>query len=417
MDKLFLSENGREYSYGELISDLNRIEDGKYFVYYNDHSVYSILIHMIHCFIHGYSVEILDSDLSETELQHMGIDPALLWKRVELRNRRKIRNINEGIESIIANGNSHITLYTSGTTGRPKKVRHSLSALLRNVRISDKHSNDIWVFAYNPTHIAGILVLLQAVMNQNSIVYTFGEPHKQLEYALKRYEITHISASPTYYRNAITSLNGSYPHVVSTAFGGEKYDKQLEQLLKGIFPNARILNIYASTETGSLFTGSGEWFELNPSMRSLVKISAKGEVLIHYSILGTLENVPDTTQSEWYATGDIVDLGADNKFRFVSRISGLINVGGYKANPEEIEGVLLNVPGVIDVAVKGQASSVTGNIIVADVMKKPGLDEVVLRRCIKEYAKEQLQHWKVPLIIHFVEQLPHSRSGKKRRDS
>ncbi|QYR20251.1 fatty acid--CoA ligase family protein [Paenibacillus sp. sptzw28] len=414
MEKIFLATNVAEYSYSRLIEDLNAKGDYSVYVYVKYNHPYKIFLSIIHSLIYKYSIEILDGDFSAQELQALGIDPNRLEITRPVEKRLHIDSLDTLLDRVKDQDTWTLTLYTSGTTGRPKKVSHHLKTLIRNVRCSGKYSNNVWAFAYNPTHMAGLQVFFQALWNHNTIIYAFGGEQRNLPSLLQEYEITHISATSTFYRNAIPFMKGrEFPQVRRITFGGEKYDSGLEQQIKSIFTNAEIRNVYASTETGSLFVSKGNLFQIPDSIREQIRISERNELFIHCSLLGQSDSF--SLEGEWFNTGDLVEQIDECLFKFTSRKSELINVGGYKVNPVEVENILLKVPGVIDLLVKGRENRVTGQILVADVVKSANADDQDLKRSIKHYAASCLQEWKVPRLINFVDSLPRTRTGKKVR--
>ena len=84
-----------------------------------------------------------------------------------------LQNMYEVVEAVL-NSQSEITIFTSGTTGQPKKVVHSIATLTRAVRIGDRYKGQVWAYAYNPTHMAGLQVFFQAFENQNTLVNVFN---------------------------------------------------------------------------------------------------------------------------------------------------------------------------------------------------------------------------------------------------
>lgn len=95
---------------------------------------------------------------------------------------------------------SEITIFTSGTTGQPKKVIHSVQGLTRSVRCAERYQWQVWAYAYNPTHMAGLQVFFQAFENQNTLVNVFGLARNEVYSLIEKYSVTHISATPTFYR-------------------------------------------------------------------------------------------------------------------------------------------------------------------------------------------------------------------------
>ena len=104
---------------------------------------------------------------------------------------------------------------------------------------------------------------------------------------------------------------------------------------------------------------------------------------------------------------------ANGLFRFRSRKNELINVGGYKVNPGETEKVILEIEGVQQALVYGKANSILGNVLCAEVQLVEGSTLTELE--IRNYLKEQLQDFKIPRRIKFVDFFSLTRTGKIKR--
>lgn len=412
MGKIFLVYNDTVYTYDQLLLDLNNKEAGYSYLYVKDNHPYEVFLGIIHSLLFDYPLEILDGDFSEQEISELGVDINLLTTKVPKHEHLYFRNMDEVMRRIYKKDQWMLTLYTSGTTGRPKKIGHTFNTLTKNVKVHAKFEHCIWAFAYNPTHMAGIQVFFQAFLNQNPLVYMFGKSMSNIKILMETYQITHISATATFYRNILPYLQGTtYPTMERVTFGGEKFDLLLEEKIKHAFPNSKITNVYASTEAGSLFAAKSDVFEIRPEYKQFVKITEQRELCIHRSLLGQSHSL----ENEWFQTGDFVETIDETHFKFQSRQSDMINVGGYKVNPIEVENLLMQVPGIIDVVVKSKKNSVTGEMLVADVIKCEELDEKELKKEIKQFATTHLQAWKVPRIIKFVDELLITRTGKKVR--
>lgn len=414
MEKIFLINGDQEYTYRTLLEDLNSKEYSEPYIYIQNNDPYRIFLSIIHSIICDSPIEIIDGDFSKLELENMGINFNSLSISEKISHHLSLDSFDNLINLIQQNKKWKLSLYTSGTTGRPKKISHDFKKLTRNVKINTNFKNDIWAFAYNPTHMAGIQVFFQGLMNQNTFVYTFGIQQKKLPELIEKHKITNISATSTFYRNTLLYFNNyQFESVKVVTFGGEKYDPHLENKIKYIFPNTKIRNIYASTEAGTLFIAKGNIFQIPDAIFDYVKINDDNELLIHQSLIGSSSSL--LLENDWYKTGDIVDKLNTNHFIFKSRKSELINIGGYKVNPTEIENILVEIPGVIDLIIKPKKNSVTGQILAADVVREKFTNELELKKTIKKYASEHLQSWKVPRIIKFVESIPLTRTGKKVR--
>ena len=398
-------------TYSDFLSDLNT----QYFInkYIYHSNSYHILLDIIFIFSNGLSAELLDSNFSRNEIENLGID----FKEIlQLQNVKQtsFSNFQEILEAIILNkSKTQIYLYTSGTTGRPKKVGHTWDTLTRMVKMGDRFSSNIWALAYNLTHFAGLQVFLQAFINQNPMINIFNLSSNQIFDCIKEYQITHISATPTFYRKLLSGYDNPIDTVQQVTLGGEKYDSTIINELIKVFPRAKIRNIYASTEAGSLFSSESDFFSVNNKLSKYIKISEDGELLIHTKLLGNFNS--GVQKNEWYNTGDIVEKTDDIHFRFISRKNEMINVGGYKINPHEVEEELKKIDGVIDCIVKGRPNRITGNLITADIVKISGISEKDLEIRINKELSNKIQYFKIPRLLNFVSEICSTRTGKKER--
>lgn len=412
--KFFFVDNKRNIrkTYEDLVNDINGVNKFNKYIYTKD--VYMIFVKLLSSLVIGENIEILDADLSVNELLNMGVEINNLNSEVHYANNIIIKDYEHLLKIIKENEHRwEITMYTSGTTGRPKKISHQLASLTRTVKISSKFADNIWAFCYNPTHYAGLQVFLQAFNNMNTIIYTFDYTQDELYEALISNKVTSISATPTFYRTNLLNINLEMPNIRYVTLGGERFDRDLANKLKNIFPNAKIRNIYASTEAGSIFSSDSDYFIIKNEYSDYIKIDDNGELLISNKLLGKSEDL--SVSSEWYHTGDIVELVEEDKFKIVSRNTEMINVGGYKVNPNEIEEEIKKVQGVLDVLVTARKNKLTDNILVAQIVKMTGLDEMELEKRIIEELNKLLQKWKIPRIFKFVDEIDKTRTGKKVR--
>ncbi|HQU71420.1 MAG: long-chain fatty acid--CoA ligase [Calditrichaeota bacterium] len=397
---------GKVTTYSDLVKWLNA--PGQFFSpFVKTESVFLLFANVIASLVSDYPVTILDTDFSPAEIKACLGEPSALDVKVKLRLSRPISTFEDLIESCRAKQNWRITLFTSGTAGIPKKVEHTFASLTREVRTGAKYEGAVWGSGYNPTHIAGLQVFFQALMNHNCYVNLFGEDREVIFDALERYQITHLSATPSFYRLLIP-FNRVYSHLQRLSSGGEKFSLAIKNHLHEAFPNAKILNIYASTEAGTLFAARGEVFEVKSRFRNLVKIE-NGRLLLADSLLASSSEI--VLADGWYDTGDVVEVVSEDplSFKFVRRESELINVGGNRVDPNEVEAILRNHPQVRNARVFPKANSVLGNILCCEILKS---DEHLTEKDLREHLSKSLQNFKVPRIYTFVDQISSSRTGK-----
>ena len=95
----------------------------------------------------------------------------------------------------ISQSEGRIILQTSGSSGVPKRVQHRIAALGRSVVVSPRHQAAVWALAFNPTHIAGVQVVLQAWANGNPVVNLWGVSPAEAVSRCRQWGVTHVSAS------------------------------------------------------------------------------------------------------------------------------------------------------------------------------------------------------------------------------
>ncbi len=406
MKRIFLIDSGKAYSYADLLYGIKNLE--RYSTTFRYSSLFDFYVNFLAGLISDLPVVLIDSDISGTEMSKLGIDT--IESEINLNN--EITVSMETLIEKINNSKSKISIFTSGTTGQPKKVEHSIKSLTRAVRTSPSHEFDIWGFAYNPTHMAGLQVFFQAFYNGNPIVNLFGKSRADILCSIDKYQITHLSATPTFYR-LLKPVDSAYPSMKRITFGGERSNDELYESISNLFPNAKITNVYASTEAGTLLASKGECFHFPTDQKDKFKI-VDNELLIHKSMLGFSESF--SFDGNFYKTGDIIEWvdKAEGLFKFKNRKNELINVGGYKVNPAEVEDSIRTLPHISDVKVYGKSNSVLGNILCADIVTD-GSGHGIDMTYIFESLKDKLQDFKIPRKIRFTDKLDLTRTGKIKR--
>ena len=402
---VFLYNGEKEYSYEMLVESINQHRE--YYPLFKSHDIFAYFENLIKAIATNSPLVLLDSDLNPSEVA--GVDESQVNVAVQLPEYH-FENM-DAVVSALQQSTSEITIFTSGTTGQPKKVVHSIDTLTRSVRLGDKYKGQVWAYAYNPTHMAGLQVFFQAFENQNTLVNVFNMQRSEVYQKISEYQITHISATPTFYR-LLLPFEDPYLSVQRVTLGGEKSDNHLYDNIRKIFPNAKINNVYASTEAGSLFAAKGDCFQIPEKIRDKFTV-VDDELLIHKSLLGRSDSFK--LEGDYYHSGDLIEWvdKESGLFRFKSRKNELINVGGYKVNPGEVEDVISAIDGVKQVLVYGKANSVLGNVLCADIQLEAGSE--LTNVDIKKALASQLQDFKIPRRIKFVEQFELTRTGKLKR--
>lgn len=401
----FLIDENKRLTFESLLKDINGKKD--YYPIFQTDELYDYFVNFLLALSHNKDLTLVDSTNTIEELEGLGLTDVNKAIAIEP---EAIADVDALVQKVL-DSDSTITIFTSGTTGQPKKVVHSIKNLTRAVRISERHSNDVWGYAYNPTHMAGLQVFFQTFANKNTLVNVFNKDRGFVYKVIGEYGITHISATPTFYR-LLLPFEKEYPSLKRITMGGEKSGSQLYENVLKIFPNAKVTNIYASTEAGSLFAAKGENFQIPAALKDKFKVE-DGELLIHKTLLGSSESFK--YKGDYYCSGDLIEWVNEEEglFKFVSRKNAMLNIGGYKVNPEEVEDEISKEEGVEQVHVYGRANSILGTVLCADVKKLPESPLTVQE--IRHALAEKLQDFKVPRKIKFVDNFELTRTGKLKR--
>ena len=315
-----------------------------------------------------------------------------------------------------------LVLFSSGTTGTPKAVLQTWPRLARRIRTGAELEGSCWLASYAVTTFAGLQVLLHALLNGATLVVPPSDPGKAAALA-REAGVTHVSGTPSFYRLLLARAADADLAALSLrqlTLGGEAAEQALLDALRARFPQARLTQIYASTEMGACFSVqdglAGFPSEYLRGERDGVRLRiVDGELYVGSAgaMKGYLDGAP-LPPGELHPTGDLVGERAD-RVLFVGRRGTRINVGGSKAQPEEVEAVVREVPGVLAVRVSGAASSLVGQLVRAEVVLDAGVDAAEARRLILARCRERLRPHMVPRLLEFVDELVRTGSGKLRR--
>jgi acyl-coenzyme A synthetase/AMP-(fatty) acid ligase len=318
-------------------------------------------------------------------------------------------------------------ILTSGTTGTPKLLIHSLSGLTAAIKVEANSASDarvVWGTFYDIRRYGGLQIFLRAMLGNGSLVLSNAdEPLADFLVRLGTHGVTHLSGTPSHWRRALMSPLAHEIKPRYVRLSGEIADQGILDSLRSFYPQARIGHAYASTEAGVAFEVADglEGFPANIlSTGGPVELKVEdGSLRIRSAgiAVGYLnrETSPIADTEGFVDTGDIVQLRGE-RYYFLGRKSGVINVGGLKVHPEEVEAAINRHPKVRASLVRARKSPITGSIVVADVLLKDGTDQdTALRQEIVQFCQERLARHKVPTAIQFVPNLNVSATGKLTR--
>jgi acyl-CoA synthetase (AMP-forming)/AMP-acid ligase II len=319
-------------------------------------------------------------------------------------------------------------MLTSGTSGVPKIVGHTLEGLSGAIVAEGpaRGTSPVWATFYDIRRYGGLQIFLRAIIGGGSMVLSdHGEVLADHVARLHVRGVTHISGTPSHWRKLLMSGSAASFTPRYVRLSGEIADQAVLDGLAQAFPNASVGHAYASTEAGvgfavndgregfpaSLIGANRDGVEMkvvDGSLRIRSKRAAHAYVGKAAAALTDADGFVDT--------GDMVELRGD-RYYFVGRRGGIINIGGLKVHPEEIEAVINRHAAVRMSRAKSRRSPITGAIVVADVILTAGSTArpADIRDEILSDCRASLATHKVPAVIRFVEALDVTPAGKLAR--
>lgn len=323
-------------------------------------------------------------------------------------------------------------LFTSGTTGVPKMVVHSLDTLTGAIKGGGSLAGPVvWATFYDIRRYGGLQILLRAAIGGGSLV--LSEPREATASFLTRVKeqgVTHITGTPSHWRGALMSPAAACISPLYARLSGEIADQAIIDQLRSTFPQANVAHAYASTEAGVGFEVTDGYAGFPASVLqpddSGVDVKVEDGTLRIRSPRTALRYLGSSTEAlldddGFVDTGDLVERRGE-RYYFMGRRGGIINVGGLKIHPEEVEAVINRHPRVRMSLVAARKNPITGAIVAAEVVLSPnddgaltGANTELTRGEILSACRSALPAHKVPASIRFVSSLPVTPSGKLAR--
>ncbi|MCC5853782.1 MAG: AMP-binding protein [Alkalimonas sp.] len=313
-------------------------------------------------------------------------------------------------------------LATSGTTGTPKWISHSLAELTKTVKSTAASGQLRWGLLYQPFRFAGLQVVLQSLLSGSCLVdASTGESEQRVQQLLNA-RVNALSGTPSLWRQLLFWPELPNLPLTQLTLGGEICDQPLLNQLQQCFPQARLRHIYASTEAGVGFsvTDGQAGFPrkyLDEGFKDLqFKVDDNQHLWLKRStpFAATLQARLDS--AGFLDTEDLVRVTSDRVY-FLGRASGVINVGGNKVHPEQVEQRLLEVDGVAQARVYGKSSSILGQLILAELVPVPGADTDAVLQQVRLHCQQTLERYQTPYKFKWVNETKLAETGKLTRST
>lgn len=319
----------------------------------------------------------------------------------------------------VGTGDPGMILFSSGSTGKPKAILHNIRRVADKFR---KIRNPVVAIPFLMLdHFGGINTILAITSSLGTVVTVKNRSTANICSSIERYKVDLLPTTPSFLTMLMASniyKDFDVSSLKRITYGTEVMPQTTLDRLRKIFPNIELQQTYGLSEVGVLQSKSRDdgslWVKIGGEGFQTKVVDDILWIKSDYSMVGYL-NAPSEFDSDgWFNTQDRVEIDGEY-FRILGRVTDIINVGGQKVYPTEIEDVILALDNVKDVAVYGEPHSLLGQIVVAEVATIEPEELDVLKRRIRIACKAQLTSFKVPSKVIISEVDLHTSRYKKNR--
>lgn len=296
-----------------------------------------------------------------------------------------------------------LVLFSSGSTGRSKAALHDFVGLLEKFKAPRQSRRTITFLLYD--HIGGVNTMLYTLSNAGCIVTVQDRSPDQVLAAIEKFRVELLPTSPTFI-NLILLSEAYKRHDLSSlqtiTYGTEPMPQSTLQRLHELLPNVQLLQTYGLSELGILRSKSKDsgslWVKVGGEGFETKIVDGTLWIRAQSAMLGYL-NAPSPFDAEgWMNTEDAVEVDGEY-VRILGRKTEIINVGGQKVYPAEVESVLMQMPNVRDVTVYGEKNPITGQIVAARLNLFNPEDLEMFKWRLRNFCRDKLMPYKIPVKI------------------
>lgn len=310
-------------------------------------------------------------------------------------------------------GNPGMILFSSGSSGEPKAVLHDVHRFLRKFEKAGKALVTFGFLVFD--HVAGQDTLLYTLNAGGTLVTAKNRRPRAVAKMVEAHRVQVLPASPTFL-NLLLATRAHEGHDLTSleiiTYGSEPMSQGTLDELSRAFPDTKVIQKYGTSEFGAIRSKSKSNTSLFINIKADETEAQVRDGLLWIrspsTMLGYLNADALFDEDGWICTGDMVEQDGD-WVRILGRASDLINVGGEKVVPAEVESCILELDYVVDATVRGEPNPLTGMMVVADVslssarnVSEPQSRRSVVKE-IRQHCRSKLEPHKVPIDVRFTD--------------
>jgi acyl-CoA synthetase (AMP-forming)/AMP-acid ligase II len=326
------------------------------------------------------------------------------------------------LKNLIQQKIAGLILFSSGSTGKPKAMVHNLENLLSNYEAKKAKDMNFLVFLMFD-HIGGLNTLFNCLSMGVSITIPSNRNPIDISKSIQQNKINVLPASPTFLNLMLIGDvfdNYDFSSLKMVTYGTESMPETLLFKLKAKLPRVKFLQTFGTSETGiaktSSLSSSSIFLKFDDPNQEYKIVEDELWLRSKTQVLGYINHSNDNfTEDGWFKTGDRVEETPDGFIKIVGRTKEIINVGGEKVMPSEVESVILELEAIQDCIVRSEKNAITGQMVCAEVVMKNGFDFKDEKVKIKQHCKQRLDAYKVPARIVEIDAVLFTNRFKKNR--
>jgi acyl-coenzyme A synthetase/AMP-(fatty) acid ligase len=325
-------------------------------------------------------------------------------------NNHEVGSPHQMIKSLQDTNSSGLILFSSGSTGRPKAMIHNFDNLVNHHQDKKEKSVNMIVFLMFD-HIGGLNTLLNILSMGATMVIPRTRNAEDICKLIQDYKIRVLPSSPTFLNLILMSESYNKYDLKSLrmiTYGTEAMPESLLLRLKDIFPKVKLLQTFGTSETGISGTRSkssnSTYMKLEDPNLEYKIIDDELWLKSTTQVIGYLNSSMDSfTNDGWFKTGDLVEKTDDGYIKIIGRNKEVINVGGEKVLPNEVESVILSMEIVDDVMVYSESNVITGQTVVCDIVFNIVIEKKEAKKLIRKFCNDNLNSYKIPTKVNLVD--------------
>lgn len=434
-EKIAIIDSERQISYSDLVNNISNfnlklkklnVNSGEVVFILGDYSFDSISL-FFSLALNGNIIVPITSDNEQEINERIDVaQPDWLFnlnsnteKKIEYSNKLERHHL---LDSLTESKSSGLILFSSGSTGKPKAMVHNLENLLSNyIDKKGKEMNFLVFLMFD--HIGGLNTLFNCLSMGVIITIPQNRNPNDIARLIEKYKINILPSSPTFLNlmcisNVFDIFDLSSIRMIT--YGTEAMPESLLLKLKEKLPRVKFLQTFGTSETGimktSSMSSSSTLLKFDDPNQEFKIVSGELWLRSKTQVLGYINHSNESfTEDGWFMTGDLVEQTDDGFIKIIGRSKEVINVGGEKVLPAEVESVIMELDFIQDCIVKSEKNSITGQMVCADIVLKDGYNFKDEKLKIKSHCRQKLESFKVPTRILEIDKILFTNRFKKLR--